>query len=227
MVPVFSYLADFFKMMSWQFLIMSSSYHFHRAVVFCLIPWVPVFWGDCLAQDVAVPQNSSGIFDPLTLTHISGVWLSVSLEGWLISVFISKFVSIMHLKIKQWNVTAAKHVSSLFENSVCQQSLRFVIFPSDCCLYLKGYCRQGKQAGVHGGGVSEEAAGPERFPQAGQVPAGDQHDVHAQHCQSGGGAQESQCSTSPAGNLQKTGSAALVFERFIFPQDLNSPALSF
>lgn len=75
---------------------------------------------------------------------------------------------------------------SLFESSMCQQSLSFVMFPSGCCLCLKGYCRQGKQAGADGGGVSEEAAGPERFPQAGQVPAGDQHDVHAQHRQPGG-----------------------------------------
>lgn len=182
---------------------------------------VPIFW----AQDVVVSQNSSGIFDPLTLAHISGVWLSISLEGWLISVFISKFVLIVHLKIKQWDVTAAKHVTSLFENSVCQQSSSFVIFPSDCCWFLQGHCRQGKQAGVNSGGVSEEAAGPERFPQAGEVPAGDQHDVHAQHRQPGGWAQESQRSTSPAGDLQETGSAALVFERFLFP--LNNHTLSF
>lgn len=66
-----------------------------------------------------IPQ---GLFDPLTLAHISGMCLSVSLEGWLISVFISKFVSILHLKIKQWNVTAAKCVSSLSENSVSAES---------------------------------------------------------------------------------------------------------
>lgn len=133
------------------------------------------------------------------------MWLSVSLEGWLISVSTSKLISIIHLKRKPWNVTAAKHATSLFENCVCQQGLSLVTFPRGCCWYLQGYCRQGKQAGVHSGGVSEEAAGPERFPQAGQVPAGDQHDVHAQHCQSGGWAQESQRSTSPAGNLQETG----------------------